>query len=77
MVIGDAENMDIVDFVEKIMSIELFDYQKEMLRAISKIPPNSKIVYGRNGRIYVISSTSVESQHNGSRLMTEEKMEKL
>lgn len=43
--------MDIVEFVEKICGIQLFEYQKEMLRKFSKFPEDSVIVMGRHGPI--------------------------
>lgn len=43
--------MDIVEYVERICGIELFECQKEMLRAFSKMPKDAVIVMGRHGPI--------------------------
>lgn len=43
--------MDIVEFVEKVYGIELFECQKELLRLYADLPEGSQIVMGRNGPI--------------------------
>lgn len=43
--------MDIVEYVEKVCGLELFECQKEMLRNFSKLPKDSVIVMGRHGPI--------------------------
>lgn len=43
--------MDIVEFVEKVYCIKLFEYQKELIRRISDLPEGSQIVMGRKGPI--------------------------
>lgn len=43
--------MDVVEFVEKIIGLELLESQKKLLRLYSKLPKGSRIVMGRRGPI--------------------------
>lgn len=52
--------MDILEFTEKIMGLELLDYQKKMLVEFSKLPPGAKIGYLPGGRICVVSDEKGE-----------------
>lgn len=45
--------MDIVDFAEKFMNVELKEWQREHIRALEKLPRGAKIVMGRHGRVYI------------------------
>ncbi|MBS6180546.1 MAG: hypothetical protein KH921_07135 [Erysipelotrichaceae bacterium] len=45
--------VDVVYFAENILGIKLLDYQKKILRGMSKIDKDAKVVYGRNGRMYI------------------------
>lgn len=47
----DIDMVELVDFVEKVLGLELKDYQKESLKICSKRP--AKVCYGRHGKIYV------------------------
>lgn len=46
--------MDIVEFAEKTMDVKLQEWQKEYLRVLEKLPPetNIRLVMGRKGQIY-------------------------
>ena len=56
--------MDIVEFAEKIMHIELMDYQKTYLRAFEKLRGSGKvhIVTGRDGRIYILGKEKTDEK---------------
>lgn len=45
--------MDIVEFVENVMNIELMEWQKKHIRVLEKMPRGARLVMGRNGRIYI------------------------
>lgn len=47
--------MDVVEFAEKFMHIELLEYQKHALREFNKLRTSGKIrvVTGRDGRSYI------------------------
>lgn len=52
---GNSRSIDIEEFVEKVIGIELLDYQKEMLRASSQLRKDDiKVVYGRGGKVYLV-----------------------
>lgn len=40
--------IDIIEFVETQLGIELFEYQKELLRKMYEAGPNATIVYPRH-----------------------------
>ena len=46
--------MDIVEFAERFMNIELQEWQKEHIRVLEKLPPDTdiRIVMGRHGQVY-------------------------
>lgn len=44
--------MDIVEFAERFMGIELQEWQKEHIRVLEKIHRGAKIVMAPNGRVY-------------------------
>lgn len=52
--------VDTVYFVEKILGLELRDYQKKLLRSLANIDKNAKVIYGRNGLVRIISSKNKE-----------------
>lgn len=56
--------MDIVEFAEKFMGIELFEYQKTFLRAFEKVKSDGKvrIVTGRDGRSYIYLDDSTRQE---------------
>ena len=43
--------MDIIEFIEKVYGIELWDYQKETIKAVADLLEGSTIVMGRNGPV--------------------------
>ena len=45
--------MDIVEFAESVMNIELKEWQKEHLRILEKLPRGAKIIMGPRGRVYI------------------------
>ena len=54
---GKEENikeMDIVEFVEKILNTKLFDYQRMYLRAAWTMPRDVVLITGRDGKAYFI-----------------------
>lgn len=44
--------MDIVEFAEQICGAKLYEWQKEYLRILEKLPRGTKIVVGPKGRVY-------------------------
>ena len=44
--------MDMVEFAEKIMGVELKEWQKLHIRALEKLPRGAKIVMAPRGRVY-------------------------
>ena len=46
--------MDIVEYAEKVFGIELLEYQKILLRKLSLLPKDSRLIYGVDGRIHVV-----------------------
>lgn len=46
--------MDIVEFVEKVMGLELFQYQKEILKNLEKYKDCVPVVSPITGRIYFL-----------------------
>lgn len=58
--------MDIVEFAEKIMGLDLLVYQKKLLRLYSKLPKDSKIVMGRRGPILLDKDGNVVENVGGN-----------
>lgn len=56
--------MDIVEFAEKFMQIELLEYQKVCLREFEKLRGNGKVrvVRGRDGRIYIYPDKTMQKE---------------
>ena len=56
--------MDIVEFAEKFMGIELLDWQKEHIRVLEKLPPHTdiRIVMGRHGKVYTYLSQRTQKE---------------
>ena len=46
--------MNAVKFVEALYGKPLFEYQKKLLKFMVTLPKNSKVVYGRNRKIYFV-----------------------
>ena len=42
------------EYIEKFLGIELLEYQKQLINEIEELPRKSKIVYGQNGKIYLV-----------------------
>lgn len=45
--------MDIVEFAEKFMNVELKEWQKQHIRILEKLPRGAKIVMAPRGRVYI------------------------
>lgn len=43
--------MDIVEFAEQIIGVELLEHQKRLLKAVSALPKGSRVVMGRHGPV--------------------------
>ena len=43
--------MDVVEFAEKVIGIELLEYQKVILMEMEKLPRDAQLVAGRRGFI--------------------------
>lgn len=41
------------EYIEKLLCIKLLEYQKQLINKIAELPRKSKIVYGRNVKIYL------------------------
>lgn len=61
--------MDVVEFAEKFMNIELLEYQKRVLRAFENLRSDGdiRIIKGRDGRIYIYPDKQVQKEliHRG------------
>ena len=56
---------DVVEFAEKILGVELLEYQKFLLRRFAELPKDSKVVADHLGQWRVISTKS-EEKENGT-----------
>lgn len=45
--------MDIVEFAERFMGVELQEWQKEHIRILEKLPRGARIVMAPRGRVYI------------------------
>lgn len=45
--------MDMVEFVEKFMNVELQEWQREHIRILEKLPRGAKIIMAPRGRVYI------------------------
>ena len=61
----EAKNMNIVDFVEKVFHIELFESQKKLLRKMYKAGPDAVIVFPKRSGYtnYKLLSTLINSAY--------------
>ena len=55
---------DVVEFAEKILGLELLEYQKYLLRLYSTLPYGTKVVMGRSGPIILDESGEVIGKFN-------------
>lgn len=46
--------MTVTEYAELLNGKPLSEYQKKLLEFMITLPKNSKVVYGRNGKIYFI-----------------------
>lgn len=53
--------MDIVDFAEKIIGINLLECQKELLRSFEKVPRDRMIINSRRGYMIVVPRKEKEN----------------
>lgn len=64
--------MDVVEFAEKFMNIELFEYQKQILRELEKLRSDGdvRICAGRKGGVYIYLDRHVQKEliRNGTAL---------
>lgn len=44
--------MDMIEFAEKFMNVELKEWQKSHIRVLEKLPHGAKIVMTPRGRVY-------------------------
>lgn len=56
--------MDIVEFAEKFMHVELLEYQKNVLRAFEKLRSDGKVrvVTARDGRSYIYLDKTMQKE---------------
>ena len=57
---GGGVNMTAVEFAENFLGLKLFPYQKLLLEKIPDLPKDSKIVYGRREKVYLIKGNKNE-----------------
>ena len=57
---GGGVNMTVVEFAENFLGLKLLHYQKLLLEKMSYLPKDSKIVYGRRGKVYLIKENKNE-----------------
>lgn len=56
--------MDVVEFAEKFMNIELMEWQKKHLRALENLRSEGdiRIVTGRKGQIYIYLDRKIQRE---------------
>lgn len=52
------------EYIEKLLGIELLEYQKQLINKIAELPRKSNIVYGRNGKIYLAEKEKDNESNN-------------
>lgn len=52
--------MTIIEFAGALNGKPLSEYQKKLLEFMTSIPKDSKFVYGRNGKIYLVNEKENE-----------------
>lgn len=52
------------EYIEKLLGIELLEYQKQFINKTVELPRKSKIVYGRNGKIYFAEKEKDNESNN-------------
>lgn len=59
--------MDIVEFAERVIGVELLEYQRQLLRTFAALPEGSRIVMGRRGPILLDKDGEVVKNIGGKR----------
>ena len=56
--------MDVVEFAEKFMNIELKEWQKEHLRALENLRSEGdvRVVTGRKGKVYIYLDRQIQKE---------------
>lgn len=52
------------EYIEKLLGIELLEYQKQLINKTAELPRKSNIVYGRNGKIYLVEKEKDNESNN-------------
>lgn len=56
--------MDIVEFAERFMGVELEEWQKAHLRILDRLPQDAKITMAPNGRVYIYMKENANGNKN-------------
>ena len=54
--------MNMVEYAEKILGVNLYPFQKEFLQKLEKLPPNSRLISTPKGRMVVEENPSKEEK---------------
>ena len=53
--------MNIIEYVEKILGVKLYPFQKQFLQKIENLPPNSRLISTPRGMMIVGENFSKEN----------------
>ena len=54
--------MNMVEYAEKILGVNLYPFQKEFLQKLEKLPPNSRLISTPKGLMVVEENPSKEEK---------------
>lgn len=54
--------MNMVEYAEKILGVNLYPFQKEFLQKLEKLPPNSRLISTQKGWMVVEENPSKEEK---------------
>lgn len=54
--------MNMVEYAEKILGVNLYPFQKEFLQKLEKLPPNSRLISTPKGMMVVEENPSKEEK---------------
>jgi hypothetical protein len=57
-----AKEMNMVKYVEKLLGVKLYPFQKQFLQKLEKLPPNSRFISTPKGRMVVEENPSKEEK---------------
>lgn len=64
LVLERRKDMDVVEYVEKVMGLDLLDYQKQLLTKFASIPRDARVINTRLGFTLVIPVKEEKNEKN-------------